>query len=253
MTLRKSAAIGTEWMARPITDRHDFTDAEAEVLSGVSVGTLRRLKATRAIESAQMLRAQGGYVRIWPQEQVYRAAIAADINHFTGWDYRDIGPLMAAIDDRTWNILVDQAQASSSLDNYLYDASKVLVASMPQDAHLIILNRMFVSLSYGSEKGSENDDRLLGVYDFGSKGYRSVDRKSWENLNIPDFDSASAESHFNLVFTIAKKYECSRLSINLGIPIRRVIRRRAGLSAMYPDEYASPLPHADDIKPSRRA
>jgi hypothetical protein len=238
----KPAVRWAELLSKPMQDRDYFTDAEAETLSGVSVASLRRLQALGLLRAQNAPRVGGGYGRVWPRFSVFRAAVAGDVNHYTGWDYRDVAPLLAGVPHDLWQGLIAD-EAKWGTEEKLFEEDAMLVEARDTDYRLSVLNRRLVCIHFVEIPGSKNPAIPIGSFDFQARAY------IW-----PEIGTASSAEHMQALGEEARsrymaevntflhrelrralEVEGSRVTVNLGIPVRRVLRRMRGLRTLYPD------------------
>ncbi|WP_434617469.1 hypothetical protein [Azospirillum sp. B2RO_4] len=93
-----NAAEWAELMTRPRTQRWYFSDSEAEEISGVSIGDLRRLQASEAIEAIKAPRVSGGSFRLWSGRDLFLAAIAGAMRNYMKLEIRNCGIVLRTID-----------------------------------------------------------------------------------------------------------------------------------------------------------
>ena len=166
-----------EW-SDPATDVPAlYGDSEASAASGVPLPSLRVLQAAGAIRSWKSPKPHGGFRRMWPQEDVLKASIAAAMSEHFAWNIRIVSEALAKAPGGVWDALV--ALTIDGLEAH-GTRTATLIKSSELDWHLELVDRKYLFLnvpefvsavlpdacSGTSENGMANDGRidlLLGI------------------------------------------------------------------------------------------
>lgn len=212
-----NAAEWVELMTRPRTQRRYFSDSEAEEISGVSIGDLRRLQASGAIEAVKAPRVSGGSFRVWSGRDLSIASIAGAMRKYLKFEIRDCGVVLSAIEEELINRI--QADSVFSLGSWgegakSCDAEHVLVpvegqgeendyffAKSDRDWHINVYDNVAITISGGAPR-FEQIIRII------SRNMDVIDeRVSSASDRLRFFiDEAIFSSSLNISMTIRRTY-----------------------------------------------
>lgn len=117
-----------------------FGDADAVAASGMPLPSLRVLQAAGAIQAQKTPKDHGGFKRMWREEDVLIASIAAAISEHFAWNIRIVAEAMAKTRPGTWSALV------ASIAGTISPESGALIRSLKDDWHLDLIDRKFLFL-----------------------------------------------------------------------------------------------------------
>ena len=81
-------------------------DQQAVAASGVPLPSLRVLQAAGAIRAERVPKHHGGFRRMWPEDDVLKAAIAAALGEHFAWNIRLVAAVMARVQPPLWDTLI---------------------------------------------------------------------------------------------------------------------------------------------------
>ena len=128
----------------PATDASDaYGDPEASAASGVPVPSLRVLQTAGVIQSQKFPNPHGGFRRVWSEQEIMKASIAAAMSEHFAWNIRIVSEAMAKTRGGTWDALVTISVAGLEASDA---GGKTLVKASDHDWHLELVDRKFLFL-----------------------------------------------------------------------------------------------------------
>jgi hypothetical protein len=117
-----------------------YGDADAVAASGMPLPSLRVLQAAGAIQAQKTPKDHGGFKRMWREEDVLIASIAAAISEHFAWNIRIVAEAMAKTRPGTWAALV------ASVAGTISPEAGALIRSSSDDWHLDLIDRKLLFL-----------------------------------------------------------------------------------------------------------
>jgi hypothetical protein len=117
-----------------------YGDADAVAASGMPLPSLRVLQAAGAIQAEKTPKAHGGFRRLWCEEDVLIASIAAAISEHFAWNIRIAAEAMAKTRSGTWSALV------ASIAETISPEAGPLIRSSKDDWYLDLVDRKLLFL-----------------------------------------------------------------------------------------------------------
>jgi len=117
-----------------------YGDADAVAASGMPLPSLRVLQAAGAIQAQKTPKDHGGFKRMWREEDVLIASIAAAISEHFAWNIRIVAEAMAKTRPGTW------AALTASISETISPEAGALIRSSSDDWHLDLIDRKFLFL-----------------------------------------------------------------------------------------------------------
>jgi hypothetical protein len=90
----------------PAAREASWGDQEMIAASGVPLPSLRVLQSAGAIRSQKAPKFHGGFRRMWTQDDVLKAAIAAALGAHFAWNIRLVATVMAKVQRPLWDMLI---------------------------------------------------------------------------------------------------------------------------------------------------
>jgi hypothetical protein len=223
-----------------------FGDEEIAAASGVPLPSLRVLQSAGAIRSEQNPKFHGGFRRMWPEDEVLKAAIAAVLGEHFAWNIRRVATVMASVQRPLWNTLI--AGAANELrraESSTLQRSFVVASELDWCAELIDRKFLFLRAPANATDmlpgwNSNRSDLLLGVLEGDS--FTGI---SWE-LATPRGRKLARETlgdekarQLELLYKLALASHgnfLSKASINLSLQVRAAWRRLHGMESRFVQE-----------------
>ena len=123
-----------------------FADQRTAAASGVPLPSLRVLQAAGAIRAARTPKPHGGFRRMWPEQDVLKAALAAALGEHFAWNIRLVAGVMAKVQPPLWAQLIDLARSQAQDGNPATTRRRLLVAS-ELDWYAELIDRKFLFLT----------------------------------------------------------------------------------------------------------
>lgn len=216
-----------------------YGDADAVAASGMPLPSLRVLQAAGAIKAQKVPKEHGGFKRMWHEEDVLIASIAAAVSEHFAWNIRIVAEAMAKTRPGTWAALVDSTVAAISPE------AGPLILSSQDDWHLDLIERkilflrvppLFATIFSDAPPGETN--LLLGLAT--SKDTFQMlpwllghpkGRAKLANVTSPA-QLARAERAYKIALA-TQANALSTASINISMQVRASWRRLHGLDARF--------------------
>lgn len=136
-----------------------YGDAAAEAASGLGLPSLRVLQAAGAIQSRKMSKYHGGFRRMWPEQDVLRASLAAAFTGHFGWNGRTAAEVLAKAHAATWGALIETSTAGLAGADV---AARPLVTAGQRDWHVVLVDRKFLFIEIPIEATTILPDTIFG-------------------------------------------------------------------------------------------
>lgn len=216
-----------------------FGDAEAVEASGMPLPSLRVLQAAGAIKAQKVPKENGGFRRMWSEEDVLIASIGAAISEHFAWNVRLVSETMAKTRPGTWSALVSSIAATISSD------AGSLIQSSEDDWHVDLVDRRLLFLRVPIIATALFADAEIGQTDLvlgwttskgefrmlpWSLGHRAGRAQLMKN-NSPD-QIRNAERFYKLAMA-TRANALSTASINISMQVRAAWRRLHGLKTRF--------------------
>ena len=225
---------------KPPLERGFFTDEEATAVSGFQVPSLRILQASGAIRAISAPKFHGGFRRMWPKLDIFKAAVANGVSEDYCWNIKIVGSVMARMPDWMWQSLVITAYEVDP-DHWHLDEDKPYMHAGPEDWFLELVNRNRVYLRLpltaavpmgttipliplGQLKGEEF--QVLPWVPDTEPGWQKVVSKVGEEKANKIADAIKA-------FRYGYKHYRSKQSLNISMLMRAAERRAAGMTTRF--------------------
>lgn len=223
-----------------------FGDEEIAAASGVPLPSLRVLQAAGAIRSEKSPKFHGGFRRMWPEDEVLKAAIAAALGEHFAWNIRQVATVMASVQLPLWNTLI--AGAADELrraEPSTLQRSFVVASELDWYAELIDRKFLFLKApTYATDMlpgwNSKRSDLLLGVLE--GDTFTGI---SWElatprgrklaRETLGDEKARQLEPLYKLALVSHGNF-LSKASINLSLQVRAAWRRLHGMESRFVQE-----------------
>lgn len=223
-----------------------WSDQEMVAASGVPLPSLRVLQSAGAIRSEKAPKFHGGFRRMWPENHVLRASIAAALGEHFAWNIRLVATVMAKVQPALWDTPITVA-ASELRDTDPTTLKRTLVTASELDWHAELVDRKFVFLKVPEYFTlvlpgwtSTRKDLLLGVletdsfigisWELGTPRRRKAARDALgeeKAQKLIQLYKLALASHGNFL---------SKATINLSLQIRAAWRRLHGLESRFVQE-----------------
>lgn len=223
-----------------------FGDQEASATSGVPLPSLRVLQGAGAIRSVKAPKFHGGFRRMWPEDEVLKAAIAGALGEHFAWNIRLVATAMAKVQSPLWNILIAVAV------NELREADpttlqRTFVVASELDWHAELIDRRFLFLKVPDVttlslpgwksgrtellQGVLNADTFIGIsWELETRRGRKVARETLGEERahqLRQLYQLAIVSHGNFL---------SKATINLSLQVRAAWCRLHGLESRFVQE-----------------
>jgi hypothetical protein len=109
----------------------------------VPLPSLRVLQAAGAIRSAKAPKYHGGFRRMWPEQDVLKAALAAALGEHLAWNIRLVATAMAKVQPALWNTLIEVALIETEKGDPKSPQPTLLMAS-ELDWYAELIDRKFL-------------------------------------------------------------------------------------------------------------
>lgn len=216
-------------------------DAEAETASGVPVPSLRVLQGTGAIRSEKVDKFHGGFRRMWPENEVLKAAIAAALSEHFSWNIRLVAAAMArGGESGLWDAVIMMSLAVAERSEPMVPENKIMLSEQ-LDIFAELIDRKFLFLRVPEKllpiAGHPVPDILLGIAaksNFQSMSSAILSSKGQE-MAIQVFGEEKADrvvKIHRLAMSIHNNY-VSKSNINLSMQVRAAWRRIYGMDAKF--------------------
>jgi hypothetical protein len=230
----------------PIAETPLFGDQETIAASGVPLPSLRVLQAAGAIRAEQMPKHHGGFRRMWPEEDVLKAAIAAALGEHFAWNIRLVATVMAKVQPPLWSALI--AAAANELqqaDARTLRRTFVVMSELDWYAELIDRKFMFLkapeitTLSLPGWtpgrtellQGILETDTFTGIsWQLATPRGRKLARETLGE------DKAQQLAQLYKVAVVSHGNFLSKATINLSLQVRAAWRRLHGLESRFAQE-----------------
>lgn len=219
-------------------------DAEAETASGVPVPSLRVLQGTGAIRSEKIVKFHGGFRRMWPENEVLKASIAAALSEYFSWNIRLVASAMArGGEGGLWDAVALISLAVADRSEPMLPEDKVMLFE-ERDIFVDLIDRKFLFLRVPSEflpfAGYPIPNILLGMVmkDSFQNMSSAVLSKEGREMAMRMFGEEKTDKLVKihrLVMAVQKNY-ISKASINLSIQVRAAWRRIYGMEVKFPHQ-----------------
>jgi hypothetical protein len=223
-----------------------FGDEEIAAASSVPLPSLRVLQSAGAIRSEKGPKFHGGFRRMWPEEDVLKAAIAAALREHFAWNIRLVATLIAKVRAPLWNtLIVGVADELRRADPSTLQRSFVVASELDWYAELIDRKFLFLKApTYATDMlpgwNSKRPDLLLGVLE--GDTFTGI---SWE-LATPRGRKLARETlgdekarQLELLYKLALASHgnfLSKATINLSLQVRAAWRRLHGMESRFVQE-----------------
>jgi hypothetical protein len=223
-----------------------FGDQEASAASGVPLPSLRVLQGAGAIRSEKASKFHGGYRRMWPEDEVLKAAIAGALGEHFAWNIRLVATAMAKVQSPLWSILI--AVAANDLreaDPTILKRTFVVASELDWYAELIDRRFLFLKVSDVTTlslpgwtsgrpellQGVLDADTFIGIsWELETGRGRKVARETLGEeraQQLRQLYKLAIVSHGNFL---------SKATINLSLQVRAAWRRLHGMESRFVQE-----------------
>jgi hypothetical protein len=220
-----------------------FGDQETATASGVPLPSLRVLQAGSAIQSAKAPKYHGGFRRMWPEQDVLKAALAAALGEHFAWNVRLVAAAMAKVRPALWNILIEAALIETDKGDPKSPKPTLLVASA-LDWYAELIDRkflffqipeLFTDVLPGAAAGQTSlllgmvaKDTFVGIsWELAAPRGRKV-----ANETLGDEGARKAMRLYKLAMASHDNF-LSKATINLSLHVRAAWRRLHGLESRF--------------------
>ena len=216
-----------------------FGDADAVAASGMPLPSLRVLQAAGAIQAQKTPKDHGGFKRMWCEEDVLIASIAAAISEHFAWNIRIVAEAMAKTRSGTWAVL------TAWISETISPEAGPLIRSAPDDWYLDLIDRKYLFLRIPPVATALNFDAPPGKTDLilgyaaskdafrmlpWSLGYQQGRKGLSRTLTRDQIEIY--ERQYKLAIW-AHRNALSTASINISMQVRASWRRLHGLDAHF--------------------
>jgi len=136
-----------------------FTDSEVAGATGIVAGSLRLLQARGALLATKAPSMRGGYLRVWDETQVGKAAIVGAITKSTGLDLRQCASVINSFTNEIWTSVLEVTR------NYAHVGGIIL--SYPDDVLFQIIERRYVFIKSAAFARAlpehPNPEQIIGI------------------------------------------------------------------------------------------
>ena len=230
----------------PTAEATLWGDQEMIAASGVPLPSLRVLQSARAIRSQKPPNYHGGFRRMWTENDILKAAIAAALGKHFAWNLRLVASVMATVQRSLWDTLIAMAaDAPRQADPTTLRKSFVVISEMDWYAELIDRKCLFlkvpdvvtVQLPGLTSKRTElllgvlGDDTFTGTsWELATPRGRKLARETLgqdKARQLEQFYKLALASHGNFL---------SKATINLSLQVRAAWRRLHGFESRFVQE-----------------
>lgn len=218
-----------------------YGDEEMVAASGVPLPSLRVLQAAGAIQSEKTPKHHGGFKRMWPERDVYKAAIASALGEQFSWNIRTVAEAMSKIHPSAWEVLITTALWEEDW------REKTIVTASKFDCYLDLLDRKIlflrvppITLALLPDSQMGQPDLLLGVakdegflmlpWAFGSTHGRAKMKKA---LDAKEYQLAE---HLYKLGMASRDNFLGKTTLNVSMQVRKAWHRLQGREAYFIQE-----------------
>jgi hypothetical protein len=232
-----------------------YGDTEAVAASGMPLPSLRVLKAAGAIQSQKIPKENGGFKRMWREEDVLIASIGTAMSEHFAWNIRIVAEAMAKTQPGTWSAL------TTSIAGIITTDTSALIRKDILDWHLDLIDRKFLFLRVPREFTAILPDAAWGQTDLILGWATSKDTFQllpWQLSNAPGRNNLEKILGNEKIPILAQYYKLamathanalSTASINISMQVRATWRRLHGLDARFLQEIMSQKGASHDPAP----
>jgi hypothetical protein len=230
----------------PIAETPLFGDQETATASGVPLPSLRVLQAAGAIRSEKAPKYHGGFRRMWPEQDVLKAALAAALGEHFAWNIRLVAAAMAKVQPALWNILIEVALTQTEKGDPKNPKPTLLVAS-ELDWRVELIDRKFLFFQIpelftdalpGAAAGQTSlllgmvaKDTFVGIsWELATPRGRKLAKEA-----LGDEGARNAMLMYRLAMASNGNF-LSKATINLSLQVRAAWRRLHGLESRFLQE-----------------
>jgi hypothetical protein len=232
--------------APPSADMPLYGDQDTEIASGVPLPSLRVLQAAGAIRSDKAPKYHGGFRRMWPEQDVLKAALAAALGEHFAWNIRLVATAMAKVQPALWNTLIEVALIETEKGDPKSPQPTLLMAS-ELDWYAELIDRkflffqipeLFTDVLPGAAAGQTSlllgmvaKDTFAGIsWELATPRGRKVVRQA-----LGDESGRKAMLTYKLAMASHGSF-LSKATINLSLQVRAAWRRLHGLESRFVQE-----------------
>lgn len=225
---------------KPPLERGYLTDEETVDATGLQVPSLRMLQASGAVRAISAPKQHGGFRRMWPVLDVYKAAVAGAMADDYQKNIKIVGSAVSKLSDSLWQGLVLTAQKIDPADDHFtYD--NLYMAAGKVDWFFELVNRKLLFLvvpklimpTLGLSSPlipmglfrSEKFSAAPWIPDYGPKREKVLEKADKEKIQRVDAMIKHLRSGY-------ERYR-SRTSLNISMIVRAAQRRANGLPTAY--------------------
>ncbi len=241
---------------KPPLKRGYLTDQETVDATGLQVASLRMLQAAGAVRAISAPKQHGGFRRMWPVIDVYKAAVAGAMAEDYQWNITIAGKVVAKLQDSLWQGLEITAQkVDPADDHFTYDNLYMGAGKMDWFFELVNRKLLFLvvpkplmpTLGLSSPLiplGLVKKDDFTSapwIPDYGPKRDKVLEKADKEKLPRVEAMIKHLRSGYD-------RYR-SRTSLNISMVVRAAQRRANGLPTAYILDSAEDIFLADEGGP----
>jgi hypothetical protein len=221
-------------------------DQEMIAASGVPLPSLRVLQSAGAIRSEKSPKFHGGFRRMWPEDEVLKAAIAAALGEHFAWNIRLVATVIAKVRAPLWNTLVAVA-ADELRRGEPSTLRRSVVVAFELDWYAELVDRKFLFLkapTYATDLppgwNFKRSDLLLGVlegdtftglsWELATPRGRKLTRET-----LGDEKARQLELLYKLALVSHGNF-LSKASINISLQVRAAWQRLHGMESRFVQE-----------------
>ncbi|HLO74859.1 MAG TPA: hypothetical protein VK196_00205 [Magnetospirillum sp.] len=115
-----------------------FTDSEVTDATGISAGSLRLLQAKGALQATKAPAIGGGYLRVWHEIQVGKAAIIAALNRATGIGLRKSSAIINCMSDDSWTDVFETTRSHVVKDGVILSYPGELILDIVMNKYIML-------------------------------------------------------------------------------------------------------------------
>ncbi len=240
----------------PPLERGYLTDQETVDATGLQVASLRMLQAAGAVRAISAPKQHGGFRRMWPVIDVYKAAVAGAMAEDYQWNIKIVGEIVSKLQDSMWEGLAASAQkVDPADDHFTYD--NLYMAAGKMDWFFDLINRKLLFLVIPKPlmpllglssplipMGLVKKDSFTAtpwIPDYGPKRDKVLEKANKEKLPRVEAMIKHLRSGYD-------RYR-SRTSLNISMVVRAAQRRANGLPTAYILDSAEDIFLADEGGP----
>ncbi|MBF0561968.1 MAG: hypothetical protein HQL37_08070 [Alphaproteobacteria bacterium] len=225
---------------QPPLERGYFSDEETVAATGLQVASLRMLQAAGAVRAISAPKHHGGYRRMWPALDVYKAAVAGAMAEDYQWNIKITGTVVSKLSDSLWQGLVASAQKIDPADDHFsYDNLYMAAGKMDwffelvnrKLLFLVVPNPLMPPLGLSSPLipmgllSKDSFNPAPWIPDYGPKREKVLEKADKEKLPRVEATIKHLRSGY-------ERYR-SRTSLNISMIVRAAQRRATGLPTAY--------------------